>query len=516
MKQAIVILSLLALLRTGYAQFSAGPDKFICSGTGTFLGLPGQMIPDSWCVHWMPEESLDDPTSIRPKATPENTTIYTVQVLTDDWQSIITDQVTVTVEFGGIKFTPPFLKQGSMDSVQSVVTVNPNNDEVTWSIHGESLGCQINPMTGVIHPGDQYGTITIRATKTEDTECFADKKIDINEGVKDVTARDFSHSGRIAKDGVDTLYLVGEGAALITAIPNASGFNAGSPEWHDDGNGSTIVPADGETEILDDNPGEVDTRYVAGSGPDFEPNVNVIRLNSDELVIDLTPLTQKLQDFLKKGNDFIKSKLEKSGAPLPNLTVEVSIASFKYKKSKAEKYNDPGWDYKYVVEAGGSIKLTGKIYHPQFTYIWDFQDLIGLTAGSELYLEPYFEFGLTGSVVKDPSKEYQGWTVLSNPIKFTVTGGLRGVFNIVATGGGYSVEGGFNLATEISGDLLFYLTTGELKAKFTIAPLQGNTKVIVERFVDPKKKYTFFDYTVDLLDKWSSPEFELFDFGQDQ
>jgi hypothetical protein len=227
---------------------------------------------------------------------------------------------------------------------------------------------------------------------------------------------------------------------------------------------------------------------------------------------------------LKWVNDAIKAKIAKRYPQVPNLNIEVNILAFKYKQSKVEKFNDPGWDYKYTVEAGGSLKLSGRIPHPQFSFIWHFPDILpnwhdsigGFSIGSELYVEPYFELTMSGAAVKDPSKEYAGWTMLSNPIKISATGGIRGVFNVVATGAGYSVEGGFLVAAELTADLLFYLTTGELKVKFTLTPLQGNTKVLIEKFIEPKQKWTVFDYTVDLIDKIVSPEFEIYDFGEDQ
>lgn len=497
--------------------FSAGPDKTICSGTGTALGDPMQSVPSTWCITWTPAEGLDDPHAAQPHANPKHTTIYVANVLTDDWQSLSTDEVKVTVGFGGLKFTPPYLNQGSEMTSRAEVTINPDNDEVRWSIEGDAKGCSIDTMTGVITPGSEYGKITIRAKKTEDAQCYADDQIDINEGTKDIIARDFDHAGRIAKAGVDTLTLVGESAALITAIPNATGFAPEHPFWYTDGDNHTIEPADGINEIVTGiSFGDGYKKYIAGSQQaGYQPYVVVRHLSSDELVIDLGPLIQKLTDRLTDLNNRLKATIAKKFPQVPNLTVEVAIAQMKYKNSVAEKYNDPGWAYKHTVEAGGQIKLSGKLYYLPWTGQIEHEDF-GISIGSELFIEPYFETSFSGSVVKDPSKEDSGWTVLSNPIKATTTGGIRGVFNVIGQGAGYNITGGFSLASELSVDLLFYLTTGELKLKFTVAPLQGNTKVKVKHFVDPKWEYTFFDYTVDLFDKWISPEFELYDFGEQQ
>ncbi len=518
MKRIYLILwiVLLGLASLQSQVFSAGPDQTICSGVGADLGDPTQTIPSSWCITWTPAEGLDNPHAAQPHATPKYTTVYVATVLTDDWQSISTDEVKITVGFGGIKFTPPYLNQGSETTSKAIVTINPDNDMVTWSVEGESLGCSIDPMTGVITPGTEYGKITVRATKTEDEECFAEEEIDINEGTKDISARDFDHAGRIAIGDVDTLTLVGESAAVITAIPNETGFAPEHPFWYTDGDPHTVEPADGINDIVTGvTLGDNYKKFIAGSQQaGYEPRIVVVHLSSDELVIDLGPLIQKFTEKLNALNEFLKSKIAKKFPQVPNLSVEVAIAQMKYKKNKAELYNNPGWGYKYTVEAGGQIKLSGKLYYPPWTGTIE-EEGLDFVLGSELYIEPYFETSLTGSVIKDPSKEDSGWTA-SNPIKSTTTGGIRGVFNVYGQSSGYKVTGGFSLASEISADVLFYLTNGKLTLKFTVAPLQGNTKIVVEHQVDPKWKYSFFDYTVDLFDKWVSPEFELYDFGAQQ
>ena len=146
--------------------FNAGPDRTICSETGVDLGT-NAVIPSSWCITWSPAEGLDDIHSARPHANPKMTTTYVATVLTDSWESINTDEVVVTVGFGGIKFNPPYLSQGANATVQATVTINPANEPVTWAFDGESKGCMLNSMTGVITPGAEYGTIKMKAFKTD-------------------------------------------------------------------------------------------------------------------------------------------------------------------------------------------------------------------------------------------------------------------------------------------------------------------------------------------------------------
>ena len=165
------ILTFFLMAQVTAQQFNAGPDTSICSGTGIFLGDTEQDIPSTWCITWSPAESLDDPHSAFPRATPKSTTTYTATVLTENWENVLTDQVVITVGFGGIKFTPPYLYQGGEDTVQAEVLINPDMDSVVWSIEGDPLGCGIHPVTGKLYPGNHFGKITVRATIANVPDC---------------------------------------------------------------------------------------------------------------------------------------------------------------------------------------------------------------------------------------------------------------------------------------------------------------------------------------------------------
>ena len=511
-KNVILLYIMLGTIFPLHGQlFNAGPDTTICSGTGVMLGDPNQNIPSTWCITWSPAESLDNPHAAQPHATPKNTTTYTATVLTDDWQSVVTDQVKVTVGFGGIKFTPPYLYQGGEDSVQAEVTINPGMDTVLWTISEPTLGCGYNEKTGKIRAGSQFGTITVKAFKKSSPECYAEEKIDINEGVKDITARDLTHPGRIAKGETDTLYLVGESAYAITAIPNASGFAGGAPFWYDDGTPYAFLPSDGQVTMTGST---TDQHHItAGSAAaGYQPKVVIKHFDAEEYVLDIGPLVSSATEALNKVNEFICNKIRKKYPAVPQLNLNVDFADFSYKRSIVEKYNHPGFDYKRSIEASASMGMSGRIYHPGFTQTFDFS-LIGFAVGTELYLEPFFDLTLSGGAAKDPSSDNPNWTILGNPIKATLTGGLRGVFTIWGEAAGYYVEGGFNLATSLFADFTFNLSNGEFNSQFGLNPLQGQTKVEITRLVDPKKKWTFFNHTVDLIDKWQSPSYLLFDFG---
>lgn len=508
-KYYFIIYLLLSLAFPLKAQlFDAGPDRAICSETGTDLGTNAE-IPSSWCITWSPAEGLDDIHSARPHANPKKDTRYVATVLTDSWESISTDDVMITVGFGVIKFNPPYLNQGTSQTVQATVTINPTNEPVTWEIDGPKKGCSIVPASGVITPGGEYGTIKILAFKTDHPACKATEDIDINEGAKDLTARDANHPGRIAKNGTDTLYLVGEHDYIVTAIPNANGFSPGSPAWYNDQSGNAVVPEDGDVSEI----GTVTTEnhYAAGSSEaGYQPKVVIKRLLADESPLNLMPFTQAFTERLDEVNKKIKSYITKKFPAAPSFNLEVNILSTTYKSGRVEKYNNPGWDTKRTVEAAGTLGLSGKVFHPAFTRMFD-AGIIDFQAASELYLEPFFEASITGALIKDPSTDNPDWTII-NPLKAAVGGGIRGVFNVMTSTLGWGVEGGFSLTTKISFELGFDPTNGEVKFQTTINPLQGNTKLLLKHVVDPKKDYTIFDTTVDLIDKWASQEYLLFDF----
>lgn len=85
----------LVMALVAYSQTAdAGPDKVICKGDTTSIGSEG--IGQA-CYYWSPAIGLNDPTSPTPIANPEETTTYTLTVISDDLSSRTTDEVTVSV-----------------------------------------------------------------------------------------------------------------------------------------------------------------------------------------------------------------------------------------------------------------------------------------------------------------------------------------------------------------------------------------------------------------------------------
>jgi len=72
----------------------AGRDKVNCDGKGVTIGGEGE--PD-WCYSWKPEEGLDDPNILNPKANPTSKTTYTLTVTGPDFSFKSTDDVEVDV-----------------------------------------------------------------------------------------------------------------------------------------------------------------------------------------------------------------------------------------------------------------------------------------------------------------------------------------------------------------------------------------------------------------------------------
>jgi len=75
----------------------AGADRSICLDGSTQLGCNNE-IPDDLCFNWTPTEGLDDPTGVRPFASPNATTSYYLAVTNQDGDLVGEDEVTVNVD----------------------------------------------------------------------------------------------------------------------------------------------------------------------------------------------------------------------------------------------------------------------------------------------------------------------------------------------------------------------------------------------------------------------------------
>jgi hypothetical protein len=493
--------------------FSAGPDITICSGTGKEIGHPTVSPLSKYCYRWAPATGLSNPDDAKPIANPKQTTTYTLTVLSENWDLIGTDQVTVHVGWGGIKFDPTYLFQSGSSMVTPTLTINNFGGLPHWTIEGPKLDCQMpNPSTGIITDGNKFGKITVRCEDILQPtgECYAEETLEINPGVKDVQAFDFNNPERMAKNG-ETLTLIDDYSARIKAVPNEGGFPSGYPKWYPSINSplTTTVPTDGETIFVRSE--SFDEEFIAGPSPENSPRVYINRKAANETNIDLSPILNSVSSIMEALTDNMEFALGGCGS----LEVALSASNLNYKKATVEKYADPGEDYKHEFVFAPNISLTGKACHCALTQCLEWPFTNEKLFGSELCLIGAITVGLQGSAAKDPSKADASWTFLEefkfvSELEFGVVGGVE-----LPVGGSFTVEGSISLTIKPAAELSFETATAIVGAQFKVNPLVLRVAFTVNNSLDPAESYTFFDDSYNMIPEWSSPKYPIFTFGND-
>lgn len=465
---AFVLIALWFSFVTGYSQADAGPDQTICDQMSVQIGTTGS---GSYCYSWSPETGLSDPHSPAPSANPDATTTYTLTVTSSDFSFRGTDQVTVTVTVGEVTFSPDYLiPDGASQAQASVSGAIPPGETLAWSIQGSSLGCTIDPNFGLITAGMQFGTITVRAT-LDPSGCYNEAELEVNGAVKDVTAEDPDHPGRIAHAG-ETLSLVGHNNAKITAIPaDGSSFPPDYPKWG--GN-----PPDGTVMFTDNS--ALDESFTAG-----DKTVNVERLQ------DLSN-SVGLENFVGAGTIInLRDKLKFNSPTGASLSVSFDAGNSNFMASRAEKYMDPGWDNKYELVLGVRGEIVGRITHPAFSGSFSIlgQDI----AVWELYAETGIGLGVTGGAEKDPSVAMNKWR---GTITGTATGRFQVGYYVFANISIIQLEGDLNASTSIFASARLAGCT--LQNKYGWGGIVGNVSLTV--YTDPNDPFVNYLGTVNLID----------------
>lgn len=132
-------------------ELSMLPDVSICIGESTMLGASGGIS-----YAWSPSETLDDPTSASPVATPAETTIYTVTVITSDGC-----EITGTVRVEVVPAVPaPVLEDLLICAGSSVQLHAPFADWYVW-----------HPAPGLQETNIQSPTVSPSEPTTYIVEC---------------------------------------------------------------------------------------------------------------------------------------------------------------------------------------------------------------------------------------------------------------------------------------------------------------------------------------------------------
>ncbi len=442
---------------TGQGADYAGPDKTACQGAGAMIGNAG--IADV-CYTWEMADGLD-PNDIHnqsPIVHPQHTTTYTVHVTSDNFGFSATDVVKVTVDFGGLVITPSYIDLAGplTNQAQAELTINSfqgSSAAVIWSIENPgSTGCTIT-QGGKISNCSESGQVQVRATNAEYPACYAEKDMEINGGIKDLTAEDASDAGRIAHHG-DTLYLVGSAAAKLTAVPNDnSSFPSGQPQWE-----GPNTPPPGT--ITFNTPNLQPGTYSYEVGTIDPKGVTVVDLGEDASTVQLSMDSGLLGDMLAamKGNTQLKDLDPFCTPPLDfDLDGFTSIKA-SYKQSNSIKYKNPGYDKKKEVGIEiPALAFEGCMFFPCCSGGANFG------VASAFYFT-YFKAGLGVNIgvnaVKDPNTPSPEWMIsaLTASLEGTIEAGLRLEVNVPS---GFGALGGANLST-----------TAKLEGRLTNEPRQ--------------------------------------------
>lgn len=423
----LTILLFLLLPMSLIAQNYAGDDETICQGSGIQIGNP---TPDpDLCYTWDMAEGLDpgDIHNPNPTVYPQTETTYTVHVTSDGFGFSASDQVTIDVDFGGLTVTPEYIDlAGTLDDqAQAELNINDylgSSSDIIWSLENTGTsGCVIN-QDGVISNCMEGATITVKATNADHPVCMATQSVEVNGGVRAVTAEDLANQGRIAKTG-DTLYLVGGGSAQMTAVPNANTtFSPGQPTWQ----GSHTPPAGSEVSWPTPHLLVNGLRnYKAGGIDPKEVFVSVI--DPDLVQLNLTVPNALIELFINgvKGNSAVIENEPFCFPPLEFKASDWSSSQILYKSSNAPKYRDPGYDNKYeVVVNVPAVGIEGCMFFPCCSG--------GANIGVfSVYFYTYLKAGLALSISvnasKDPNTPNPEWQVtdLNPALTGQLEAGLR-------------------------------------------------------------------------------------------
>lgn len=442
----------------GQATDYAGPDKSGCQGDGVTIG---NASPGNVCYTWDAADGLNpnDIHNSNPHVRPQNTTTYTVHVVGNNFSFSTTDQVKVTVAFGGLVITPSYINLAGpqMNQATAMLTVNPSNNPIIWSIPDAAMtGCNID-QNGVISGCNATGTVTVKATNQNDPGCVAEKTLEINGGVKDVIASDNANDGRVAHK-TQTLYLVGPntpgpaGSVNFTAVPNEnSSFPSGQPTW----SGPLMPPPGNEYSWDTPNLGLGTYTETVGQVDPKTVTVSVVGPNEASVTINVnTGLVETLINKLK-GNTKVKETDAFCSTPLSFSLPGALSASFK--ASNAPKFHDPAYATKKEVSVDiPGISVTGCVYFPCCT---------GAARFGPAYIYYFTYFGsslglnLNVAAAKDPSASANAMWTMSN-LSASVSGKLEAGLRVESE---FSMNAGIFAGVNIS-------TEGKLECRFMPTP----------------------------------------------
>ena len=231
-------------------------DQTICPGSAIQLEASGGIT-----YLWSPTTGLSDPAIPNPIATPEETTLYTVEIL-DDCGIPFYDDVLITVDNDqfavNLAITPPGTEASPGTELSVSATVDPAGGEnytYSWSAAlGSAISDPEAPTTTVTTSLERSGTETFTVTVTSPDGCVQEASISIliRGGLYQIP-NIFSPNGDAVNDGFG-LFTKAELANYYCKIFNRWGqvvFESNSPtEFWDGTYKNGAAPADVYTYLM--------------------------------------------------------------------------------------------------------------------------------------------------------------------------------------------------------------------------------------------------------------------------
>jgi|WetSurMetagenome_2_1015567.scaffolds.fasta_scaffold70723_2 hypothetical protein len=504
MKRTIYILTFISLafrLELS-AQEWAGPDKNICEGAGTTLGLDS--APNNYCYNWSPSTGLSSTTDKRPMAHPDKTTEYTLVAIGPNFSNKVVDKVKVTVETGGVVLTPTYTQpDSSVNQSHAHLTIKTAGVTYKWSIVGDDKGCQINENTGNISYCHQIGDVKVRVKDADNPDCFADGTLRVNVGVKELFAIDNANPTRKASNG-DTLHLVGINAVKLKAIPNSGeSFGDDQPDW----TGSTVLPPNPhDAEWVNDAGTPTSLTITAGQKNVYVSRETTGEISAGVIAQSLSTIFNRLKELVKPtpgltpGNTFDPGQ---TTACLP-FSAEI-IPTISYKKAPVNRKDSPKSGYAWTIEGDIKAEITGRVcFPPPYSavpnpvFVWSTY-VIGQGAGK-----------LTMNMVYDESVNYPGKWV-SNGLNFVTEFklGVGGEIAVLLPGNLFGITGSLFGGVKWGIDPDWAPPYIDVKASIEPLVIEGGLKVWyfnpANTVIDLQGKYNMLDpitmgpyHTIDL------------------
>lgn len=165
---------------------NAGMDKEACANEVLTLGgMPtaeNGLAP--YTYNWTSTNGFTsseaNPEYLLPPTPAPHTITFTVEVTDADGFKCSDEVVITVVELKEVTFSEDFLPADGTSTVTAMVMTVPTGRTVTWSIEGTNLGCTINSTTGVVTAGMTSGTIKVRATDMQLTDCHVEAELCVN------------------------------------------------------------------------------------------------------------------------------------------------------------------------------------------------------------------------------------------------------------------------------------------------------------------------------------------------